>query len=43
MGVALDTKLTEDSFEKFYNKELDIDEGNTPQTNSNPRRLTIFP
>lgn len=26
-GIAILSKFTEDSFDKYYNKELDLDEG----------------
>lgn len=29
-GVALDTKNSEDSFEKYYSKELDLEEDEVP-------------
>jgi hypothetical protein len=29
-GITILSKLAEDSFEKYYNKELDLDEGMKP-------------
>ena len=30
MGIALDSKESEDSFEKYFSKELDLDESEIP-------------